>query len=403
MAKPDKLQVRQAALLYTRIAERKSGETEAMRTARIMKACELLEKLPEEARKAGRQQAYENTGATGGGPKIERVGRRADLLAKGEATADTLFIKVTICGSGYDKWIIQQTGLDGGWAELGTKAIAYGKDREAEGKGWELMLAGTASAGTKALGGKGALDAGTNTIADLHTEAVNLVSDIVKFHGKDKQGKERPLHVFIRAHSRGAVAGGQVATSIKAACGDATKVEVVDFDPVPGPEMLSNKKRKSGDKNYTEMDLSAVDESTVVYSIASGYAKKYLTDGLFTPQKILGAKRVIISQQNHSAGLLNGVVYEGKRYKGSAINSLPEGVFVDPNADGQTVNPIQLVMGRDEFDQMLTTHPKWQARDAAIQQGKERVREVSKASGRTSDTDRLKIIDEVLKEFYSRA
>lgn len=403
MAKGKDLEIRQAALIYTSIAEKKSGETEAARTARIFKSYERLDKFSDEVKQKGRKLAYETTGATGGGPKIERVGRRSDLVSKGEVAANVLFIKVTICGSGYDKWITEQARNDGGWAELGCKAVAYGRDRSDEGKGWELMLAGTGSAGTKTIKG-GALDAGTNTIADLYTDAVNLVGDIVKFHGKDDQDNERPLHIFVRAHSRGSVAGGQVATALKAALGDDTKIEIVDFDPVPGPEFLSNSKRKKGDANYTEMDLGSIDESTVIYCVASGYAKKNISDGFFTPQKILGAKRVIVSKQNHSAGLLNGFVYDGKRYKGSAMNSLPEGVYVDTNDPGNSKIPMELVMGRDEFNAFVQQYPGFETKlkDIDRDRASTRVRQVAKDSGRTPDKERLEIIDQILNEFYSR-
>jgi hypothetical protein len=83
-------------------------------------------------------------------------------------------------------------------------------------------------------------------------------------------------------------------------------------------------------------------ESTLVYSVASGYVYG------FTPQKVIGAKRIIISRQDHSAGLANGFVYEGRLYKGSSLNSLPEGIFVDRNKTNQNSLPLERVATRDE-------------------------------------------------------
>ena len=70
-----------------------------------------------------------------------------------------------------------------------------------------------------------------------------------------------------------------------------------------------------------------MDESTLVYSVYSGHGFS------FTPQRVFGAKRIIISQQKHVSGVQSGFVYENRLYKGSSLNTLPTGVYRDRSPD----------------------------------------------------------------------
>jgi len=145
------------------------------------------------------------------------------------------------------------------------------------------------------------------------------------------------------------VAATRVADIIKQNHPDAT-VELTAVDPVPGPGHTGDNvafdlaKEGRGD--------TSVDESTVVYSVASGHYAG------FTPQKVFGAKRIIVSRQDHGVGLLNGFYFQGKLYMGSSLNSLPPGVYVDNNSNGR--NNVELVFvgtfddAMTEFDNAFT-------------------------------------------------
>ncbi len=315
-------QVDRAVILFQRLWEPRVGESDEQEMLRKLSARRMLDGLPHDAKDEARKIAKD---AQGGAGAPTRVGRRADLQSQPGFDQTTFFIKLTICGSGYGKWLTHTAELEPVWLKIDSAVVGYHRDRQAEDKGYELMLAGTGGQGTSGSPMGGLTDSGSNSIAELEGEAVRLVSTVVDQVRKKKAN--RPIHVLLRAHSRGGVAGTMVVNDISGKY-ENLKIEVVNFDPVPGPEMVSAKKRWGDDERYTEGDVSGADESTIVYSIASGY-------GIFTPQQITGAKRIIVSQQNHSVGLAQGFVYEGRRYKGSGLNSLPEGVFLDQNDPSQ--------------------------------------------------------------------
>ena len=103
----------------------------------------------------------------------------------------------------------------------------------------------------------------------------------------------------------------------------------------------------------------------------------------FTPQAVLGAKRIIISSQNHSAGLATGFRYSGETYKGSRLNSLPPGVYVDTNKTGENKKEMVKV--------------------ATVQQAQTKFKEAFQARETwTSDTDREEIITNVLKTWFTK-
>ena len=123
------------------------------------------------------------------------------------------------------------------------------------------------------------------------------------------------------------------------------EVELTMFDPVPGP----GHKGKS-----TKLDLSkaGLSEFTLVYSVGSGYA------GIFSPQAVYGAKRIILTLEKHSAKTAAGFVYQGKHYRGSNLNSLPPGVYVD--SGGAELVKVKDIQGaKDEFKQAQAASSHW--------------------------------------------
>jgi hypothetical protein len=259
-----------------------------------------------------------------------------------------LIIKVTIAGSGCDVWMTH-ANADGSLADTNLGRIDNtedGTEVNAYEKGDSLTVSGPGAPNTynnpsdwrNSHGGT--FDAGSNSIARIVDQVPKIVTGAIDTRHSGEQ--DESIIIMIKAHSRGAVAASRVAEALSGYKG--AKVELVQSDPVPGPDQP---------KQFTEVDLGdfkgtdgrqkeAPVESTLVYSVASGYYYG------FTPQKVIGAKRIIISRQDHSTGLANGFIYEDRLYKGSSLNSLPEGIFVDRNQTNQNSIPLKRVAGRDE-------------------------------------------------------
>ncbi|MFI7672123.1 hypothetical protein [Actinophytocola sp. NPDC049390] len=219
-----------------------------------------------------------------------------------------------------------------------------------------LVTSGPGAPGTKdgadVLGG--ASDSGSNSIKNLVEQTPGLIKETAD---KLRDADNPFVNLGIESHSRGSVASSQVANRHKTD-NPADKVNLVMFDPVPGPL------HKGED---VSVNISGLDESTVVYSVASGYMMG------FTPQIVRGAKRIIITKRKHEAGFVDGFVYEGARLVGGALNRLPDGVYA--HADGDQLVPVASI---DEV------HAAWAE---AFAKGEARVRDVG-LSGR----DREKIV-----------
>ncbi|MGH2717032.1 MAG: hypothetical protein ACRDJU_00425, partial [Actinomycetota bacterium] len=159
----------------------------------------------------------------------------------------------------------------------------------------------------------------------------------VLWEQQDAISRLNPALVLIRAHSRGAVAAPRVAKALRdftAAKGIPVTLELVLFDPVPGPFHYGED---------TSIELQGLSEFTLVYSVATGYPYG------FTPQRVFGAQRIIVSAQDHTAGLTAGFRFNREVYNGSRLNSLPAGVYIDTNKTGENINELTPVASMDEF------------------------------------------------------
>jgi hypothetical protein len=315
-----------------------------------------------------------------------RVGRRLELKSRQvgsktkSKTGEEFFFKVTICGSGFGIWLEKEVaGAD--WQRLGGTAVSYYRDA---GKGAELMLAGTGGTGT--TGGKGLEDKGSNSIANLEVDAVAHVKAILS---QAKVSKKTPLHFFLRAHSRGGVAGNQVVNELNSEYGNwdaGCTIELVSFDPVPGPANMSKASRAQRDDHYKETDVGEIDDSTVIYSVASGHVKDLplgITKAAFKPQKVTGATRIIVTQQPHSAGKRKGFRYMGRIYTGTGVANLDPGVYVDHNEKDENSLDLVFVNTLGDFYKEV-----------------EEVRRAAHKKGRDPDTGREDIIDYVLSDYF---
>lgn len=228
---------------------------------------------------------------------------------------NTLVVKVSIGGSGYSKWATHEN--DKKWElqdqnKNTSKPTYYRRNKKNK---VDLSFAGPGGQGTKGYGFFGLNDRGSNSIKKLAEYIPSIVKHIILTEGnKNKKNKKNILEnknviIFIKGHSRGAVAASQAAKKLESL---KYKVELVLFDPVPGPGHQGQD---------TEIELGNLKGSTVVYSVASGHNLG------FSPQTVYGANRIIISEQDHRAGLTPGFKYKNKIYKGSNLNSLWPGVY----------------------------------------------------------------------------
>jgi Domain of unknown function (DUF4157) len=281
---------------------------------------------------------------------VQRKGRSQDLPGVG---GHTRVIKVIMAGSGNAGWLTriqkekgEKTPRPSQYDPTKKSVPIYHKNLEKQER-TELSFAGPGGKGTTG-GGGGVFDIGSNSIANL----VNTVPGVVERIVEDISGGEGPegprnIVILIKAHSRGAVAASQVAKKLSVTYREreTVKIELVLFDPVPGPAHLVLDPAPS---ENVEIDLGSIplSEFTLVYSIATGW-------GVFTPQIVLGANRIIISRQGHEAGIRSGFRYDGKIYKGSRLNSLPPGVFVDVNEKDKNTKELQPVEDIRAFQEKL--------------------------------------------------
>lgn len=313
-------------------------------------ARERLRMLPEEVRQDVMNEA-------------PRQGRSKDIRAEYEKRLEAdpsakppLIVKVSIAGSGDDAWrthvdfdgllvddrvkgstkhthnVVHYTGRKA--HEINVAGPGAGNTTGHLAKGSTFYAETASSPGRRGFGGTS--DTGSNSIAELVKHVPELVAkEITEGLGNEK----RPVFVLVKGHSRGGVAATRVADAIKQNHPDAT-VELTAVDPVPGPGHTGDNVTLTLRRDET--GETQLDESTIVYSVASGH---YMG---FTPQKVFGASRIIVSRQDHGVGLLAGFHFEGRLYTGSSLNSLPAGVYVDKNANGKNNEELVFVATLEE-------------------------------------------------------
>lgn len=396
----DKEQVLYASRIYVKAHEKEDP-------VGVIAAMNVFAQFPQDVQAEARQlaeQKYPN------GFTIRRKGRRAVLR---EQDPNALLVKVSIAGSGYGKW---KTDTDKDlcvpapdeaaaykWEKTNSSVTSYFRDT---GKGPELLFAGPGGAGTTGADSMwGAFDRGSNTIDTLSEDVPRQVIDQISTYDPDDT---RAIVVLIRAHSRGAVAAGLVANRLKEMYQGRISVELVQVDPVPGPSQTGQK---------LEIDVSGIDESTLIMSVDPG--KGWYLNPSFTPQMVLGAKRIIISSQDHSTGLDEGFVYENRRYTGSSLNSLPDGLYLDKNKPGESQIPLEMVASPAEFNEAVVKMERindantevgatqqgdyergeQELRDQTYEVTSTGVNEMVASSSGWNNSARVKIIDEVLRNY----
>jgi hypothetical protein len=283
------------------------------------------------------------------------------LGRKGEIGGNKYFIKLVLPGSGDKHW---RTRTHEQIDNMETK------DSDIKQLHWfrpekkEHSIAGPQAGG-------GVSDTGPNSIANNIPLGIKLMENAVSTAVLDGENPAN-IVILIKAHSRNAVAASQISKGLtvnfeRRYPGHRPAIEVVMFDPVPGPG-------HSGELVNT--DVGFVSNSTLVYSLHTQHPVG------FTPQKVTGAKRLIISRQDHGVGTTSAFSYGGREYKGSNLSSLPEGVFVGggiviaPDNPRRAIETIYRITSETELIHAL------------------------QASTFHTQSDRLVIIEDVAKTFH---
>ena len=268
--------------------------------------------------------------------KQKPVEKVAQLGRKKELGDDKRFIKLVLPGSGDLHWRTRTEGEKQEMLPIGSPSGQQFWSR-LEGDNVEFTIAGPQAAG-------GASDTGANSIESNIALGIKLVMGAVVEEEVRNKYLPKNIYILIKSHSRNAVAASQIAKGLMVECYkkydyNRPKIELLMLDPVPGP-------LHSGE--LIASNVGIVPQSTVVYSLITQYAAG------FAPQKITGAKRMIISNQDHGVGTSSSFKYAGKIYKGSNINSLPEGVFGGVGINNN-VEEIRKILSTGELLRTLNT------------------------------------------------
>ncbi len=165
---------------------------------------------------------------------------------------------------------------------------------------------------------KGMSNRGTHAIENNRKYVLELASEYLKpkFEQWDLDVKNnetiKPVLIRLKGHSRGGVGASEAAMMIRAWIQEnypqylnKVKFDLTQFDPVPGTGSASgvNEKVNLAGKEITQeggdkfLGLGDSAETTVVYTALSNY------NAFFTPQKVLGAKRIFVTLDAHDVGL----------------------------------------------------------------------------------------------------
>lgn len=212
----------------------------------------------------------------------------------------------------------------------------------------------------------GGLDRGDNSIEKNVESALSVITNEINNIRSHRTTPSR-FCIIIKGHSRGGVAAGFTALSLRKIYkhNPLVRISVTMYDPVPGPghksrfDSLSLKTDYPLDSYGPAMGaLEPQDDSTVIYSLCDQH---YVADALaggFTPQEITGADRTIFTTHNHTCGLdkqsasghKQGFQIRGRELLGSDISSLGSGIYIADELGRLTV------LGRMNWEQTIRPH-----------------------------------------------
>ena len=191
---------------------------------------------------------------------------------------------------------------------------------------------------------RGFFDAGENSIKNNISTTMLIVDDIFKQWAV----LNNPIVVNIKAHSRNAVAAIKAANKLNNQFKNNIKINLMAFDPVPGP---------FHNQEYHEKKMDAEINSTIIYSVSTQYKR------FFNPMSVKEGQRYIMTRQNHEAGIRCGFIFNGKIYKDetpketnivdmvalevASITDLPRGYYIpksyDPKVEQKGFEPEEII------------------------------------------------------------
>lgn len=205
-----------------------------------------------------------------------------------------------------------------------------------------------------------------NTRGYMLQMGISYLTPVFKrWHDTTPDGSVPPgVRLLIRGHSRGGVSAVEGAMMIKQWVADNypgyldfVKFELIQMEPVPGIGSRNGVNRQvdlSGNKTLTKgkdrmLPLGSSAETTVVYSLHSEHSDA------FTPQAVMGAKRIILMADAHHVSLNqsdHAIVQHadgtnevqnrraaftdagsGEVFRGSGLSELGEGVYISDEAN----------------------------------------------------------------------
>lgn len=176
----------------------------------------------------------------------------------------------------------------------------------------------SASEVTYMIRGPGTTDSTSTHPSNNIASNVKTATAIVESYLKDWHADS--VKVRIMGHSRNGVTAALVTRGLRGAHAD-LEIDSVIFDPVPG-----------GDANM----FDAYDETTLPHDakkdkdVNSTLIYSLMDDRVgFNPMNVYGARRLILTQYSHHAGMEPGFMYDGTHYKGLGLLELPAGLFID--------------------------------------------------------------------------
>ena len=243
-------------------------------------------------------------------------------------------MEINLAGSGFNVWRKEASGYKGKGKEkegleeqygkrykLGDKKLKYLFKKVTNKQGQVVNNAENEEQDIDSkvrynIGGPGGLNQGEYKIENVRNYITELGQDYLEkvfasWQFKPENGEE--VHLLIKGHSRGAVSAGTGAMKLKAWIHSQypelehfVKFDLIQYDPVPGIDAYSGINEEidhNDEREQFEMDgetyraLGSEAETTVIYSIHIN------NNYFFTPQAVKGAKRVILTTHEHSAGL----------------------------------------------------------------------------------------------------
>lgn len=174
----------------------------------------------------------------------------------------------------------------------------------------------------------GTFDRGPNSITKVREAAVKMIDQWIK----DRGGDNANILLKVVGHSRGGVAASLIAYDVSEKYPESShsniKIQLVQFDPVPGPKAISSA-HQFGNGSYAKfakIKLQDRIDAVVNYSL---HIEGLLAGSQgFEPQIVLNADKYIFNDGNlHNAGTGSWFQIGNDRYKGSSLAEIGKGVY----------------------------------------------------------------------------